>query len=262
MSFLGTLFGGEAEKNAANQNRAQYGDYLTKGTGFLQTGLDNAMGAFGNAKSDYAPLSALAGKYGVGTDMRLNALGLNGAGGTAAAQSAFTAGPGYQWNVDQGLDALNRRRAMGGMLNSGNADIDAMKFGQGMASQEYNNWLSSLADIDKQNLSATGAVASGTAGIDQNRAATYTQNASDRTNLQGSYTSGMAGANTLEAQGKAAGAKNLLGAGMGLASLGTQLYGGMGGSFGGLAPGQVGGSINGSTSSIGYGGVKVPRFGF
>lgn len=246
MGIFGNLFGGAAEKEAADRNRQAYGNYKTAGQGYLNTGLDRAMGAYGDAKGQYAPLQALAAKYGKGTDMYLNALGLNGAEGNTAAQGAFKAGPQYQFNLDQGLEALNRRRAAGGMLNSGNSDVDALKFGSGLASQEYGGWLSNLSGLNNQNLQATGAISSGLAGIDAARAGTYYQHGNDLTNLEGNYTSGVANANNQEAAGKAAGAKNLLGAGLSLASLAAGGFGG--GSFGGLATKATG--LGGGGSSF------------
>ena len=79
------------------------------------------------------------------------------------------------------------------------------------------------------------------AGVDTNLANLYQTDANNRVNLQGNVTSGNAGANTLQAQGEAAGAKNLLGAGLGVASmaLGGGL-GGIGSAFGNAATSATG----------------------
>lgn len=252
-SFFDNLFGGGAEREAAEKNRAEYAKYGQLGTQFLDTGLSRSVGALNDAKGNYGSLSDLAKKYGSGTDMRLNALGLNGAEGSAAARSAFTESPGYSFTLDQGLDALNRRRAAGGMLNSGNADIDALKFGTGLASGEWNTWLSNLADIDKQGLSATGAVASGKSGIDQLLASLYQTDATNRVGLQGNVASGNANANNFQAQGEANGAKNGFNALMGVASLAAGGLGGMGGlgSLGGAFGFGGGGAAGSALGSLG-----------
>jgi len=171
--------------------------------------------------------------------MLLNALGVNGASGNAAAQSAFTNNPGFESGLTAGLDAINRRRAAAGMLGSGNADQDAQTFGQNLQNQQYNNWLSSLGQFINPELSATSGAATGQAGVYGGMAGLATQNASDKTNILGSTTTGLVGANNLEAQGKSAGAKNLLGLGTSLASLamggmggGGSLLSGIGGLFG------------------------------
>lgn len=80
-----------------------------------------------------------------GATMYANGLGLNGAAGNAAATGAFQAGPGYQFALDQGMQALTRGASAGGMLASGNTLTAANQFGQGLANQEYGNWLGRLA---------------------------------------------------------------------------------------------------------------------
>lgn len=234
-SFLSTLFGGGAEKEAAEKNRQLYGQYQTAGQGYLDSGLAGSKDALATAKGEFQPLSAL---YSKGSGLYADALGINGAEGNTRATSAFQAGPGYQFSLDQGLDALNRRRAAGGMVNSGNADIDALKFGQGLANQEYGGWLSNLSGYDNKALTTAGAMA----GVDTNLANLYQGDATNRIGLQGNTTSGMAGANNTQAAGEAAGAKNLLGAGLSLATLAA------GGGLGGL-----GSSLGSLTSKLGAG---------
>lgn len=241
MGFLGDLFGGAAEKQAADKNRALYNSYNTQGQGFLQTGYDTAQGNLNNALGAYTPLADLAKQFGGGTNLYLDALGVNGAGGNARASSAFTTSPGYQQGIDAGIDVLNRRRASAGMLNSGNADQDAQTFGQNAQNQQWNGWLDRLNGVNANNIATTGAVASGQAGVYGGMADLARGNASDQIGLLGNTTSGLASANNLQAQGQAAGAKNLLGAGLSLASLAA---GGMGG--GGLGSMFSGGGGMGS----------------
>jgi len=216
--FLSALFGGGAEKEAADKNRGLYNTYQSGGTANINAGYDTARGDLNNALGAYQPLSSLAQKYTGGTDMLLNALGINGASGNATASAAFQNNPGYQSGMTAGLDAINRRRAAGGMLDSGNADQDAQTFGQNLQNQQYNNWLTSLGGINNNALQATSGAATGQAGVYGGLGTLATNNASDLTNLLGSSTTGLASANNLQAQGEAAGAKNLLG-------LGTSLFG-------------------------------------
>jgi hypothetical protein len=274
------------------QNKDIYGNLLASGTNTANAGLSNQLGALGNAGAAYAPLSALASKYGGGTDMYLNSLGVNGAQGNQAAVNAFQAGPGYGFQMDQGLDAINRRRAASGMLGSGNADLDAIKYGQGLANQTYGDWQKNLGGLVNPELQAASGAATGQAGVNTNIANAYGANtaallglqggvaqgqagtntalagnqtalgnslsnlygtdASNRVALQGGITSGGMSANNTQAAGEAAGAKNLLGAGMSLASLAAGLppgtFGSMGSMFGGggvsgaAGPTSVGGS--------------------
>jgi len=224
--FFDTMFGGGAEADAAEKNRALYQQYQQQGSADLAQGYKTGTENLNKALGAYQPLSDLAGMYRKGSGLALDALGINGPEGNTRATTAFQTGPGYQFSLDQGLDAINRRRATSGMLNSGNADIDALKFGQGLANQEYGGWLSNLLGVDRNALSATGATASGQAGVYGGLADLARGYSNDQVGLLGNTTSGMAGANNFEAAGKAAGAKNLLGAGLGLASLGA------GGGFG------------------------------
>lgn len=134
--------------------------------GYLKGSGADALGYLGQAKGQYDPLAALGTKYGGATTLGLNALGVGGQAGTDAARAAFQAGPGYDFNLGQGLEAINRRRAAGGMLDSGNADRDAQRFGAGLASNEYDKWLNSLLGFTQPELSATGGAAAGRAGAD------------------------------------------------------------------------------------------------
>ena len=96
------------------------------------------------------PVTSIAtckGKYGAGTSLYLDALGVNGADKAQAAQSSFTNNPGNDAAIKAGLDTLNRRRAAAGMLDSGNADLDALTFGQNLQNQQYNGWLDRLGGL-------------------------------------------------------------------------------------------------------------------
>lgn len=253
MGFFDTLFGGGAEKEAADKNRALYAQYGQMGTDFLNSGMTGSKDALATAKGEFAPLSAL---YNKGAGLYADALGVNGAAGTANAQGAFTASPGYQWQLGQGLDALNRRRAAGGMLNSGNADLDALTYGQGLAKQDYGSWLSGLQGLNSNALTTAGAMS----GVDTNLANLYQSDASNRVGLQGNVTSGNAQANQLQAQGEANGAKNLLGGILGGASLALGGMGGGGLSSLGGAFGFGGAGNYGQTQNAQIGGYTMPMF--
>jgi hypothetical protein len=225
--FFDTLFGGGAEREAADKNRALYAQYGQLGQGYLDTGMAGSKDALASAKGQFAPLSTL---YNKGSGLFADALGVNGASGNANAQAAFFNSPGYDKGIDAGIDVLNRRRASAGMLNSGNADIDALTFGQNAQNKEWNNWLTNLGGYDTKAMGAAGAMA----GVDQSLASLYQGDATNRIGLQGNVTSGNASANQLQAQGEAGGAKNLLGGIMGGASMlmGSGGLSGLGGAFG------------------------------
>ncbi|WP_425909035.1 hypothetical protein [Nitrobacter sp. TKz-YC02] len=238
MGLFDSLFG-NPNKGAADANRALYGNLQSLGSQYLQQGYDTGVENINKARESFSPLSDLGKKYGGATDLYLDALGTNGSAGNARATGAFQAGPGYEFALDQGLNALNRRRAAGGMLDSGNADLDAIKFGTGLADQTYGDWLSRLGGLVNPELSATSGAAVGTAGSFNDLASLAQNNAMNKVGLANQATAGQTSANSLEAQGEASSAKNLLGLGAGLLSLGTgggatiggTLLSGLGGMF-------------------------------
>lgn len=60
----------------------------------------------------------------------------------------LAATPGYKFAVDQGNQAMNRTAAAKGMLGSGNALVEAQKFGQGLAQQNYQGHLQNLLSLN------------------------------------------------------------------------------------------------------------------
>jgi hypothetical protein len=235
--FFDTLFGGGAEAEAADKNRALLGAALPQQQGYLQTGYNTGTQDLNQAIGAYSPLSALAGKYGAGTDLYLNALGVNGPQAAQQAQSQFTTTPGFQLSQKAGLDAVNQRRALGGMMTSGNADQDAINYSQNNIYQnQYQPWMQGLSGINQNNIATTGAAAAGQAagyGSLANLATGYGQ---DQTSLLNNYNSGMMNANNTQAAGEAAGAKNAMSAALGIGS--ALLTGGGSLGFGGTAAGM------------------------
>lgn len=116
-------------------------------------GAQNALGALGpayeKAQSRYATdyYQPFADAYAGAPKAIADAYGLGGPEGTQRAQAAFQASPGYQFQLDQGLEALNRSAASRGMLASGNNSQDLMRFGQGLANQEYGKYLTGLGSL-------------------------------------------------------------------------------------------------------------------
>lgn len=122
----------------------------------LGQGLTSANNYLGQAYNLYGPLAALAGK---GSDAYANALGLNGAEGSAAARTAFTSLPGYQEGFNTGLDTLERRAAARGQLGSGNTSADTLRYASDYANTKYGDYLSNLSPFLNLNQSVTGAQA-------------------------------------------------------------------------------------------------------
>ena len=68
----------------------------------------------------------------------------------------FQATPGFQFQLDRGMDALNTSNAARGNLLSGANIAGAMQFGQGLANQEYGNYMNRLQGIGQQGQAAAG----------------------------------------------------------------------------------------------------------
>lgn len=245
------VFTGGPAKDAAAKNSALFQQNQTNGTNILQGGQTNAIGSLDAAKSAYAPLSDLGTKYGAGTGLYLDSLGANGAAGNTRATDAFHAGPGYNYAVGQALEGVNRGAvaaggAPGGL--SGNTLAALSDRAGNMANQEYGGWQDRLAGLISPELSATSGAASGVAGADTGQAGVYSNTASNIANLGTNTTNSVTGQNTQAANAELAGSGNLWGLGLNLAKLGvgaatggTSLLGGLGGGSGGIVLGGAGG---------------------
>lgn len=126
---------------------------LPQGISYLQGGYGQAGGDINQALGLYSPLAQTANQA---FNMYGQALGLGGPQGNAAAVNAFRTDPGYQFQMQQGLDALQREANSRGLLASGNLTEDELKFSQGLADQGYQQWM--------QNLWGLGGQAPGLAG--------------------------------------------------------------------------------------------------
>lgn len=200
MGFLGALTGsntGKATISAANENKSLLNSLLGKGNSIIDQGEAKSSGALNSAISGYQPWvdsgKSANALYG-------DALGLNGAEGNANATSAFQAGPGYSFALDQGTQAALRGASAAGMLNSGNTLTALTGFGQGLANQEYGSWLDRLKGTSDTGLTAASGQASGYGALSD----LYQGTADDRLSLESGVTSGLLGANNQIAQGKEA----------------------------------------------------------
>ena len=78
-----------------------------------------------------------------------NAAGLNGQPGYDAALAGFHTSPGYQFQLDQGLRAVDAGAAASGMLRSGAALKAEQTFGTGLADKEFTDYYNRLFDLSK-----------------------------------------------------------------------------------------------------------------
>lgn len=223
---MASIFSGKGGRNAANWGQMVMDDSFKYAKGALEQGQKGALDAYGRAENLYKPVAA---DYQPFSSMFKNAVGLGGSGGTASALSAFRgANPGYQFAYDQGMQGLNRAASAGGRLASGNAMMEAQKYGTGLADQTYNSWLSRLGE--GQDRAFRGIQGQSQAIDAQGR--TYMQGGQDMAGLQmdmGKTSAGI-GMSGMKAGDQAA--ANRFGALMGglnmLSSLGGSIFGGFG----------------------------------
>jgi hypothetical protein len=114
----------------------------------------------------------------------------NPTGGTPYA--GFQQSPGYQFQFDQGMAGVNAMAGARGGLNSGRTMQDLQARGQGLATQEWNNYQNRLAGLTDSGLSAAGLQANAASN-----AAAGTSNAlSNRGNAQAAGAIGVGNAFT------------------------------------------------------------------
>jgi hypothetical protein len=78
----------------------------------------------------------------------------NATGGSA--YGGFKATPGYDFRRQQGIDAIDASAAARGGLMSGRTLQDLTTFGDGIASQEYQNYMTRLAGMTDMGMGAAG----------------------------------------------------------------------------------------------------------
>lgn len=142
-------------------------------------------------------------------------------GAREMAKNAFIQSPGYQFRQEEGTKALDRSAASRGLLLSGAQTKAVQKFGQDIASDEYNNYYNQLMGL----AGLGGQVQQGTASQNSQLAGVGANATLQGGNLlaQGAAARGsayMQGANAL-ASGISSGVNNVL--------AGAYLFGGGGG---------------------------------
>lgn len=219
------IFTGGAAKDAAEKNSANLTSNRIEGTGIINNAQTHSLNALSKAGDYYLPL---ADKYGAGTNLYLDSLGVNGAAGNTRATNAFQAGPGYQWQVDQALDQAKRAAAATGSLDSGNTLAALSDRAGNMANQEYGNWQTRLGGLISPELASVTGRASAEAG----KVPVYQGSANSLVNLNTNTINGINSQNTQAANAEMQGSGNLWNFGLnaltGLASGGgTSLLGGL-----------------------------------
>ena len=147
--IAGAIFGGRAQRRAAEtaaSASAAASESALTGFRFLQDN-QNVNQAQEQGTQAGGLLSALLG---LGGDQQ-------------AADQAFQQfqdSTGFQFRVNQGLEAINQNSAASGLLNSGSTLKALNQFGQNSASAEFQNFLGELSGVQAQGLNAAQTVGS------------------------------------------------------------------------------------------------------
>jgi hypothetical protein len=123
LGYLGSQEAAKAAKKAGRLEWQQYLDSRADFAPFRETGVQ----ALGNLKD-----IILGGDF-----------------------SKFYSSPGYQFRMDQGREAIDRSAAARGALNSGQVLKELDRYGQGIASDEYGNYLNQLYNLAGYGQTAT-----------------------------------------------------------------------------------------------------------
>lgn len=244
MGIFDGIFNTKPQQDAAQDQIAG----INAGLSGLTTNINQGNNALQtNYAAGLAPFQQNYASAGAGQTMLGNALGVNGAQGSADALTAFqNSNPGYGFQMQQGQNAVLANQAKTGQLASGNTNLDLLQFGQGLANSTYGNWVSQLQPY----LGAANSAAGGIGTLNAGLGTALNQNSNTLGNATyGANTSiGNANANATNAQTGVSG--NILGAIGG----GLNLISGLGG-FGGL--GGMVSSGNASVSSNPFSSMNV-----
>jgi len=190
----GQISQGQDQANAAQQSF--YDQARTDLLPFITSG-QNAL----------APVSSTSGptpwSVGGGTDVAGQLTGIYGPDQATAAMANFRTDPGYQFRFDEGVRAVDANAAASHMLRSGATGKALEKFGQGLADQGYQTYLSNantgftnyynrLMDLSKLGENAAAGVGSAGVTTGQGIAGTDTSAAAAQSKLTGDTASGLA----------------------------------------------------------------------
>lgn len=122
-----------------------FGSNVGASIGALDANAQRAVGALtGNYAAGLSPFLQNYQTAQAGTTALGNALGLNGPAGNAAATAAFWNNPAIKSQLDLGSENVLRHQSATGQLASGKTNIDLQNYGQQVASQGWNNYVSQL----------------------------------------------------------------------------------------------------------------------
>lgn len=137
---------------------------------------------YGENKNALAPFMARGNVAGNAYNALLGFNGAEAQNEANAAYDIFKNNTGYQFRLNEGMNALNSGYAGAGVVQSGAAMKGALKYGQDYASNEFGNYLGYLGNQQGVGLSGASALAGVGQGYANNVSNLNSQNAANITN--------------------------------------------------------------------------------
>lgn len=156
-----------------------------------KSAIDAQTAARDQARADLSPWTGTGGSANTAT---ANLLGLNGPDAATAAMGNFTSSPGYQWQLGQGLRAIDSGAAAKGMLQSGATLKAEQTYGSGLANQDFTNYYNRLFDLSKLGENAAGGSAQASTTAGQGIAQTDASAAQAQSSIYGNAAAGISNA--------------------------------------------------------------------
>jgi hypothetical protein len=147
VSAAAGIAGGIMQKNAVDKGASQARDALNQGITTATNQLSPWTTAGQPALTDQSDL-----------------LGLNGQPAADAAMAKFQSSPGYQFQLGQGLRAVDAGAAAKGLARSGAAMQAEQEFGSGLAATDFGNYWNRLQQLSGSGLDAAKGIANAATG--------------------------------------------------------------------------------------------------
>lgn len=216
--IIGSLFTNKDAKAAAAMKSQGLQTGFASASQYLNQGTDKAVGRYDAASERFDPLfdtaSAGYGAYG-------DASGAGGAAGFDRAMELYRSSPYYRSGLNTGLEALDRRAAGRGQLNSGNNTQDTLRFASELEDQNYGQFLSGLTPY----LSQAPSIAGIQGGYDTGVGDLYANQGANLANLAWQRDTGIGDANASAQLAKRDAAGNVFSAVTGGINLAGKLVG-------------------------------------
>ena len=117
--------------------------------------------------------------------------GSNGPDAATAAMKNYVPSPGYQWQLGEGLRAIDAGAAAKGMLRSGATLKAETAYGQGLASQDFGNYYNRLYNLSNQGQNSAAGQASASLKTGEGIAQTNTSAGAAQADIYGNAAQGV-----------------------------------------------------------------------